>query len=179
MLKCYYYTFARRSELFDWTWDDINFDKEWYRLWTKKRLHGDKQADQFPMPKESELYQVLSWQWEHRDKQSVYVFTNQETGKKYTQRRRFLKGLCKKAGVKPFGFKAFRKYGPSVLNDVHKVSMKKLQVLLRHKLQSTTEIYLKRIDNDLSSAVRLLEGKGHTRDTQKGTQSEKEPATIC
>ena len=56
------------------------------------------------------------------------------------------------------------------MNDVHKVSIKKLQQLLRHKTQATTEIYLKRIDNDLASAVRLLE----KRDTQRDTQNKKE-----
>lgn len=162
MLKCYYYTFARRSELFDWTWDDINFEKEWYRLWTKKRLHGDRQVDYFPMPKDSELYKELYWQWEHRNKNSPYVFTNPKTGQKFTTRRRFMPGLCKRAGIKtPFGFKALRKFGPSVLNDVHKVSKKKLQMLLRHKSQATTEIYLKNIDQDLASAVRLLEKSPH------------------
>ena len=25
LLTCYYYTFARRGELFEWTWEDINF----------------------------------------------------------------------------------------------------------------------------------------------------------
>ena len=174
MLKCYYYTFARRSELFNWTWDDINFEKEWYRLWTKKRLHGDRQVDYFPMPKGSELYEYLYWQWEHRNTNSPYVFTNPKTGQKYTQRRRFMTGLCKRAEVKPFGFKALRKFGPSVLNDVHKVSKKKLQRLLRHKSQTTTEIYLQNVDNDLASAVSLLEKKP----TQKPTQTQKEASQI-
>ena len=157
---------ARRSELFNWTWDDINFDKEWYRLWTKKRLHGDRQADYFPLAKGSELYESLHWQWEHRNKNSSYVFTNPETGEKHTTRRRFLKGLCKRAEVKPFGLKALRKFGPSVLNDVHKVSKKKLPRLLRHKSQATTEIHLKNIDEDLASAVSLLE-KPH-QDQKRG-----------
>jgi len=165
MLKCYYYTFARRSEIFDWTWEDINFEKEWYRLWTRKRLHGDRQADYFPLPKGSDLYDSLAWQWEHRNKNSAYVFTDPETGEKFTHRNKFLRGLCKKAGVKPFGFKALRKYGPSVLNDIHKVSIKKLQRLLRHKTQTTTEIYLKKIDDDLSVGLRLLEKRDTHRDT--------------
>jgi integrase len=166
MLKCYYYTFARRSELFNWTWDDINFEKEWYRLWTKKRLHGDRQADYFPMPKGSELYKELYWQWEHRNKNTPYVFTNPNTDQKYTMRRRFMYGLCKRAEVEPpFGFKALRKFGPSVLNDLHKVSKKKLQRLLRHKSQATTEIYLKNVDHDLASAISLLEKKPTHRPT--------------
>jgi integrase len=166
MLQCYYFTFARRSEIFKWTWEDINFENQSYRLWTKKRLHSDNQVDYFPLPEGSELYKALKWQWEHRDKTSPYVFSNPDNGARFTQRRRFMKGLCKKAGVKPFGFKAFRKYGPSVLNDVHKVSMKKLQTLLRHQNQKTTEIYLKKVDNDLSASMMLLEKKDTQRDTQ-------------
>ena len=57
-----------------------------------------------------------------------------------------------------------------MLNDVHKVSMQKLQKLLRHKSQATTEIYLKNIDDDLASAVSLLE--------EKPTQTKKELTII-
>jgi integrase len=173
MLQCYYFTFARRGEIFNWTWEDINFEKQWYCLWTKKRLHSDRQADYFPLPEDSELYKALKWQWEHRDKNSPYVFTNPETGEKFVQRNKFMKGLCKRTGVKPFGIKAFRKYGPSVLNDIHRVSIKKLQRLLRHRTQTTTEIYLKKIDDDLSVGLKLLEKK----DTHRDTQTKKE-ATI-
>lgn len=171
MLQCYYYTFARRSELFEWKWEDVNFEKEWYRLWIRKRANSDRQADYFPMPKGSELYKALWWQWNNRDKNSPYVFTNPETGSRFTFRRRFLPGLCKIAGVKPFGYKAFRKYGPSVLNDQHKVSMKKLQRLLRHQSQKTTEIYLNATDEDLAAAVKFLE-KGDTKGTRKKAKKE-------
>lgn len=166
MLQCYYFTFARRGEIFNWTWEDINFEKQWYRLWTRKRLHSDKQVDYFPLPEDSELYKALKWQWDHRNKNSVYVFTDSETGDKFTHRNRFMKGLCKRAGVKRFGFKAFRKFGPSVLNDIHRVSIKKLQRLLRHQTQTTTEIYLKKIDDDLAIGLRLLEKKDTHWDTQ-------------
>ena len=167
MLQCYYFTFARRTEIFNWTWEDISFEKQWYRLWTRKRLHSDKQVDYFPLPEDSELYRALKWQWENRNKNSPYVFTDPESGERFTHRNRFIKGLCKRAGVQPFGFKAFRKYGPSVLNDIHRVSIKKLQRLLRHQTQTTTEIYLKKIDDDLSVGLRLLEKKDTPRDTQR------------
>jgi integrase len=167
MLQCYYFTFARRGEIFNWTWEDINFEKQWYRLWTRKRLHSDRQADYFPLPEDSELYKALKWQWDHRDKSSPYVFTNPDTGEKFVQRNQFMKGLCKRAGVNPFGIKAFRKFGPSVLNDIHRVSIKKLQRLLRHRTQTTTEIYLKKIDDDLSIGLRLLEKRDTPRDTQR------------
>ena len=93
----------------------------------------------------------------------VHVFANPDDGQKFVQRNKFMNGLCKRAGVKPFGIKAFRKFGPSVLNDIHRVSIKKLQRLLRHQNQTTTETYLKEIDDDLSAGLRLLE----QRDTQR------------
>lgn len=114
LLKCYYYTFARKSELYEWTWEDINFENEWYRLWTRKRSNSNREADYFPMPEGSELYEALKWQWDHRDPKSPYVFTNPHTETRYVDRRRMLQGVCKTAGVKPFGYKAFRKFGPSV-----------------------------------------------------------------
>jgi len=165
MLQCYYFTFARRSEIFNWTWEDVNFEKQWYRLWTRKRLHGDKEVDYFPLPDDSELYRALKWQWEHRNKNSPHVFTDPDTGQKYIHRNKFMESLCKRAGVRPFGFKALRKFGPSVLNDIHRVSIKKLQRLLRHRTQTTTEIYLKKIDDDLSVGLRLLEKKDTHWDT--------------
>ena len=135
----------------------------------KKRLHSDRQADYFPLPEDSELYRALKWQWENRGKNSPYVFTDPDTGQKYVHRNKFMKTLCKRAGVKPFGFKALRKFGPSVLNDIHRVSIKKLQRLLRHRTQTTTEIYLKKIDDDLSVGLRLLEKKDIQRDIQTKT----------
>jgi len=169
MLLCYYYTFARRGEIFDWTWEDINFKEYSFRLWTKKRRNGNREHDDFELPEDTALYKALKWQYDHRDEKSPYVFTNPETGDKYTHRNRFMKGLCKRAGVKPFGIKAFRKYGPSVLNEMG-ISMKKLQGMLRHKSQKTTETYLTKIDPDLSVGLRLLE----TEDTQWDTQIKKE-----
>lgn len=56
--------------------------------------------------KDSELYRALKRQWDHRNKNSPYAFADPESGKKSTHRNRFTKGLCKRSGVKPFGFKA-------------------------------------------------------------------------
>jgi len=56
-----------------------------------------------------------------------------------------------------------------ITGNGHKISMKKLQTLLRHQNQKTTEIYLKKVDNDLSSSMMLLEKKDTQRDTQTKT----------
>jgi hypothetical protein len=119
------------------------------------------QTDNFPLPEDSELYQAHKWQWEHRDKKSPCVFKNPGNGQKFAQRNKFMRGLCKRSGIK-----AFRKFEPSVLNDIYRVSIKKLQRLLRHQNQATTEIYLKKIDDDLAVGLRLLEKKDTHLDTQ-------------
>jgi integrase len=144
-----------------------NFEKQWYHPWTRKRLHSDQQVDYSPMPEDSELYKALKWQWDHRNEKSPYVFADPETGDEFIHRNRFMKDLCKSAGVKSFCFKIFRKFGPSVLNDIHRVSIKKVQRLLRHQSQTTTEIYLKKIDDDLVIGLRLLEKKDTLRYTQR------------
>ena len=97
----------------------------------------------------------------------VDIVIDSESGEKFAHGNRFMKGLCKRAGVKAFGFKAFRKFGPSVLNDIHRVSIKKLQRLLRHQTQTTTEIYLNKIDDDPAVGLRLLEKKDTPWDTQR------------
>ena len=51
-----------------------------------------------------------------------------------------------------------------------RVSKKKIQRLLRHKSQATTEIYLKNVDHDLASAISLLE--------KKPTQNKKELTNV-
>ncbi len=77
----------------------------------------------------------------------------------------FMKGLCKRAGVKPFEFHALRRYVASVLADTHKVSAKTIQRILRHKNVTTTERYIQNINHDLTTTMNLLSGK----DPQEGS----------
>jgi len=159
-LDCYLQTGARRSEIFRWTWtDDINFEKRQCSLGTRKTKDGSMEYVWFPMS--SELYESLWWWWNNRKfKNSPYVFVCDQPGpnygKPYKVRRKFMKGLCKKAGVRPFGFHALRRYVASVLADTHKVSAKRIQRILRHKNLSTTEQYIQNINNDLKSTLNLL-----------------------
>jgi len=81
-------------------------------------------------------------------------------GKPFTTRRKFLKGLCKRAGIRPFEFHALRRYVASVLADTHKVSAKTIQRVLRHKNVMTTERHIQNINQDLAGTINLLSGKG-------------------
>jgi integrase len=72
-----------------------------------------------------------------------------------------MKGLCKRAGVKSFGFHALRRYVASLLADTHKISAKTIQRILRHKNVMTTERYIKNINRDLGATMNLLSEKGY------------------
>lgn len=163
-LNSYLQTGARRSEIFRWAWHaDINFDRREVRLGTRKTRDGSMEYEWLPMS--DELYNDLWWWWNHRPiRDSVYVFPSTHPlyyGQPYTSRHHFVKTLCNRAGVKPFGFHALRRYVASVLADTHKISAKTIQRILRHKNLSTTERYIKKINEDLGATVNLLSTKGY------------------
>lgn len=116
------------------------------------------------LPMSDELHAELwSW-WKARPiKDTPYVFvstSNRHYGLPFSTRHQFMKGLCKRAGVKTFGFHALRRYVASYLADTHKVSAKTVQRILRHKNLMTTERYIHNIDNDLAGIMNLLGGNG-------------------
>lgn len=161
MLIAYLRTAARRSEIFRWTWaDDINFEKREVRLGTRKTSDGSMSYEWLPMNKT--LYDDLWWLWNNRKfKESPFVFVDDHPGPNYGKpfvvRRKFMKGLCKRAGVKEFGFHAMRRHVASVLADTHKISSKTIQRILRHKNVTTTERYIQNINHDLSPVMDLLD----------------------
>lgn len=158
-LDAYLQTGARRSEIFRWTWaDDINFDRREYRLGTRKTADSSMQYEWFPMS--DDLYKSLKWWWENRPiKESPYVFTDDQKGphygKPYTNRRRFMPGLCKRADVKSFGFHALRRFVASILADSGK-STNAIRRVLRHRNVSTTERYIQNVNNDLKETMGAL-----------------------
>jgi len=139
--------------------EDINFEKKEVRLGTRKTKDGSMEYEWLPMS--DDLYTDLISLWKDRQfKESPYVFVCSQPGPRYGQpflvRRKFLKGICARAGVKPFGFHALRRYVAYTLADTHKVSAKTIQHLLRHKYVTTTEIYLQNTNKDLAGVMNLL-----------------------
>jgi len=68
-----------------------------------------------------------------------------------------LKKLCKEAKVEAFEYHDIRHTVAKYLNDIHKVGLKKVQQVLRHRRQTTTEIYVEGNYTDTKDAIRLLE----------------------
>jgi len=148
MLSVFIYLAARRKEVFNLKWSDIDFEKNQIRLWTNKRQGGTHESDWLPMlPELTE--KLKGWKGECPIKDTPYVFvcleatafTEQYYGKPFQVRQHFMKKLCAKAGVEPFGFHAIRHLTASML--YHRgVQVSVIQALLRHKSPTTTNRYL-------------------------------------
>lgn len=171
-LDCYIQTGARRSEIFRWTWtDDVSFQHRKVRLGSRKTKDGSMKYRLVDMSEA--LYNSLQWLWNNRKfKQSPFVWVNDHPGphygKPYKYRQRFLAGLCKRAGVRPFTFHSLRRFVASVLMDSGKVSLKQIQMLLGHSNLTTTERYIYSLQNDLKSTVEVLsEIKRHEGQARK------------
>lgn len=122
-----------------------------------------------------DVHDSLKWWWDNRTfRDSPHVFMDDQPGphygQPYSERRRFMAGLCDRAGVKPFGFHAVRRFVASVFADTHKISMKKIQYILGHSNVMTTERYVYNIDKDLKDTMNLpMFGKSNVGTLKKYT----------
>jgi len=163
LIGTYWHTGARKGEVLRWTWeDDINFEERWVRLGTRKSKSGEMVYEKLWL--NDDLYKLLIWQWKNRHPTSPYVFCHMNPkskfyGQPYKERRKTLKKLCKDAKVEPFGYHDIRHTVAKYLNDLQKVNLKKVQQVLRHRKQSTTEIYVEGNYTDTKDVMGLLELK--------------------
>ena len=147
MLLAFLHLAARRGEIFGLTWSDVDFSNNLVRLWTRKRKGGHKEPDWLPMT--TELREDLLGWWQERmmlqteDKEHVFVcldekpFCEEYYGKPFKVRQHFMRRLCEKAKVKPFGFHAIRHLAASILYRKG-YSLGHIQAVLRHKNPNTT-----------------------------------------
>lgn len=142
MLYCYLHLAARRSEIFNLKWSDINFGERKVRLFTRKRRDGSSEYDWLPLTEF--LFARFEKHEEQRNKDQILVFPNPKTGLPYRVRRRWMKGLCENAGVKSFGLHAIRHLSASILME-HDVPLLDIKTILRHKNITTTEKYIHRL----------------------------------
>jgi len=160
LIIAYCTTGGRRSEIFRWTWhEDINFEKRTVRLGTRKTRSGDMKYRWIHM--NDMLFDALQDQWKTKLPHTDYVFQNRDHrhpryGDRYTARRRFMKGLCNRAGIEPFGFHALRRFFGSLLADKYKESIPTIQKLLGHASPNTTERYIYNISHDAKRAVEQI-----------------------
>lgn len=148
MLLTFLHLAARRGEIFRLKMSDLDFHNEQVRLSTRKTKDGSVRVDWIPMT--MELKSVLLKWWQERPyKQSEYVFTmldntpsrNNEPGAPYRVRQHVMKKLCKRAGVKAFGWHAIRHLTAVILYKSGE-PVSRIQKILRHQHPTTTERYL-------------------------------------
>lgn len=160
---------ARRGELFRLKWAHVDFVCGRIRLSTRKTKDGSWRYDWLPMTEE--LSRALAWWNECRPyKQADHVFVqlddspspNNKPGEPFTCRQHFMGKLCKRAGVKAFGFHAIRHMTAVVLYKAGK-ALGFIQKVLRHMHPSTTEKYLRSLGFDLyelREGMEVFDGRG-------------------
>ena len=155
-------TLARVSEINRLTWDDVSFRDRHVVLYTRKKKGGHLTPRKIPMTEK--LLEVLSKRHTERDPSKPWVFWhsywNNKSGERvegpYKNRRKALKALCEKAGVKYSGFHALRHSGASVMES-NNVPVGDIQTLLGHENRSTTEIYLHTLGDSQRRAIEVYE----------------------
>jgi len=154
-------TMGRMSEINRLAWQDVDLQKRYIVLYTRKKKGGHLTPRKVPMPEK--LYQVLSLRYAERDKSKSWVFWHRFWDKKaknwiekpFKDRSSLMKGLCKKAGVKYFRFHALRHFGASLLDQAN-IPLGSIQRILGHENRTTTEIYLHSIGDAEKDAMDVL-----------------------
>jgi integrase len=150
-----FFTLGRFGEVARLRWADLDWERQEIRLWTRKRQGGQLEEDWLPLP--PELAATLRQLQRRPERHPEYVFINPKTGRPFTQRRRLIQGICRRAGLRPFGFHAIRHLGADWLMN-HGQDLRTISRFLRHKSLRTTERYLKRRpDEALKQAARTLQ----------------------
>ena len=152
------------SEINRLTWEDVNFDARCVILYTRKKKGGHLTPRSVPMT--DKLHEVLSRRYAQRDKRIPWVFWHrywdQQIGDwkigPFRERKRLMKSLCKKAGVKYFRYHALRHFGASLLEQSN-VPIGSIQRLLGHENRTTTEIYLHSIGDGERRAMDVLDNR--------------------
>lgn len=171
---------ARRSEVFRLTWsDDVDFHNRTLRLGNRKNRARVMKYRYVPMS--DELYNILQNQFKGRLPQSDFVFQNRAVwkdkegrtvrrhpnyGQGFTARRKFMRGLSKRAGVKPLGFHSLRRYFASKLVEQGE-DLETIRQLMGHHAVSTTDRYIQRVKDDVKSFSKKL-AHGLVHDNEKG-----------
>ena len=147
-------TLARVSEINRLTWDDVDFTNRLVALYTRKKKGGHLTSRKVPMTET--LLQLLSRRHTDRDPSLPWVFWHKQKRQLFQNRNKLMGRLCKKAGVRPFGFHALRHAGASLM-DMNNVPIGVIQRLLGHENRTTTEIYLHTMGQAERQAIEAYE----------------------
>lgn len=143
MLLTLYFTGGRRSEIFRLTWNDVDLQKEKIRLTDNKSGNGMERVRWLRM--HPELAKALRWWQAVRPCVVDNVFMQEHCdgmlGEPFQQRSKLMPRLCRKAGVKPFGFHALRHKAAAITFTAGGLAV--AQTLMGHSRATTTDIYVR------------------------------------
>ena len=145
---------ARSREIKLLRWTDINLAERTVTLWTRKSKGGHERGRTLFL--NNDAYAVMQKLYSEREPDSEFVFINPKTKKTYTDKH-WLKKICKRAGVTPFGTHALRHYAATVLKYAG-VPTPAIQSILGHTQISTTDIYLHLMDDNMEKHMQKLDG---------------------
>lgn len=162
MILAYIETGARRAELFRLQWSDVDLVNKKIRLTDCKGGPKVKKRERW-QPIDDNLVDALKWWWQARpaevnnvfmqtanystvvrDRKTKKVLKTVETsiGDPYKLRRHFMNKLCKRAGVKPFGFHSLRHKSAAIVFTTLG-GLNEAQFFLGHSKATTTDRYIK------------------------------------
>ncbi len=155
-------TMGRMGEINRLRWEDINLGENYVLLYTRKKRGGHLTPRKVPMT--SRLKECLERMQRDRDTSKPWVFWHRYVSSKtgevcegpYHDRKKFMRRLCRKAGVRYFRFHALRHSGASLL-DKNNVPIGSIQKILGHENRTTTEIYLNGFSGDTAEAMRVFD----------------------
>ena len=87
-------------------------------------------------------------------------------------RKRIMRSLCNKVGVRYFRYHALRHLGASMLDNAN-VNIGSIQRILGHENRTTTEIYLHSIGESERDAMRVFEQLSENSHTDSHTKIKK------
>lgn len=167
MLLTFLYLAARRGEVYRLKWADVDFSASQVCLSTKKRMGGSMETEWVPMT--DELYRALMEHKQNSNSEWVFVQPKgRRKGKPYTENRGFPQELCEKAGVRAFGCHAIRHLTATLLAN-QGTPLPLIQGVLRHKRLTTTERYVRTLNN-ARPHLELLRGSAHKVPNQVPTK---------
>jgi integrase len=156
-------TAGRVGEINGLSWEDVNFTERFVTLWTRKRKGGNREPRDVSMVQR--LHDILWHRYERRNTDMPWVFWHTYWSRKsgrnvqgrYNDRKKIMRSLCRKAGVRYFRFHALRHLTASILDDMG-VPIGAIQRILGHQNRRTTEIYLHSVGETEREAMKKLEG---------------------
>ncbi len=166
-------TLARVSEINRLTWDDVDLISRFVVLYTRKKKGGHLTPRKVPMTKI--LHEILSHRNVERDLSLPWVFWHRQKRQPFQNRNRLMSKLCKRAGVRVFGFHALRHAGASIM-ETNNVPIGAIQRVLGHEHRSTTEIYLHNIGNAERQAIDVYE---QAREKKSHTNPHTSILSVC